>query len=352
MVTEDVTQMTQRALPSPAITHMHPPIEPAQLKIIEATEKVVEIPKSKPKKKPSPPKEVDKIGKITKTVTTTTRIITEQSGENKYKPAFIRDDDWFKGWVTDRQTDEKVSLEEAIRCGLIEIDWDTGRITEIFSGKTFTTKQALDEGIIDDHITQLINTRLRKLTTRPEDRITLTATNGLLQIQIGRIRNPITNHKMTIQEAIDNGFIDADLSIILSPSRGERLTVTEAIRRGILDPQTGNVTNTSTDQVLTLSEACLEGLIPEHGLPKKKPGFSLEEAIQKGYINTETGLFTDPKTGRMYDVDQAIAEGLLYTEESKTTLAVHEKVSKKKKSRLPSKAAEEAMPLDEAFEKG
>ena len=344
-------------LPSPATTEFHPATKP--VRVIEAKasppkqkeEPVVKKREPSPPRSPKTPKSSE--GQVITVTTTKVTKVTkeEQPGEETdtmvelkgtmFKPEGISTLDWTQGRVRDRKTGEDVTVEEALRRGLIEIDWHKGTVRDSLSGKTLTAKDATREGLIDSHICHLIETRMKQLKSVAGP-VTLNeaATKGLLIIPLGRIRNPATGQRMTVEEAIDTGFLDPNRSIIIDPATGERITLTDGIQRGIFNPHSGDVRNTATGQTMTLTEFTLEGLIPELGLKDKK-AITLEEAIKKGYVNTKTGMFKNPTTGVIMEVDKAIEMGFLTVKEETV------KVTKKK-----TKVIRQGIPLDVAFEKG
>jgi len=59
------------------------------------------------------------------------------------------------------QIDGVVAASEALRLGLVEIDWSTGMIRNTRIGELLTAEQALSRGLIDSHIKAVIDNRLR-----------------------------------------------------------------------------------------------------------------------------------------------------------------------------------------------
>ena len=331
--------------PSIANTVYHPPTE---VKVVIEPGKTAEI--TTELDRPNTEVEVtivklhkkqEQMGKLTTTRTEITEV-------KKYVTRSKEGQDfWEEGYFVDPQSGEKIGMKDAIERELIEIDWRQGLIKDAHSGDTMTPEEAVKRGLIDSHIESIIETRMALLQTDLRA-VTLNeaATNGLLIIPIGRIRNPITEQRMTLEEAIDISFLDADYSVIIDPSSGKTLTLRQAIDTGIIDPHSGNVTITGTGKVMTLTEACLEGLIPEHGITKPKARI-LHDAIQEGLIDVQTGMYTDPETGNVMEVEKAIKLGYIQTTDSQLTVGLTERTSQR---HLPSR--HRVIPLDKAVEAG
>jgi len=256
------------------------------------------------------------------------------------------------GQMIDTRTGEAVPASEALRLGLVEIDWNTGLIKNTRTGEVLTGEEAMRRGLIDSHIKNIIDNRLRHGGLKVGDVITLNdaLTTGLLLVPLGRIRHPATNQRMTVEEAVDVGFLDPDCSVIIDPASQRVITLTEAEKSGLMDFHSGDVKNTATRKTLTLTEMALQGYIPERGLSgsdvsrgtsggavidisrsttttmKHDTGehrlqrtedtepfstLSLYEAAERGLINTETGYFRHPLTGEVMTLSEAVMRGFV-----------------------------------------
>lgn len=255
--------------------------------------------------------------------------------------------------MVDARPGETVSTSEALRLGLVEIDWNSGLIKNTRSGEILTAEEAMRRGLIDSHIKNLIDNRLRHAGLSSDDVITLNdaLTTGLLLVPLGRIRNPTTNQRMTVEEAIDVGFLDPDCSVIIDPASHRMITLTEAEKSGLMDFHTGDVKNRATEKTLTLTDMALQGYIPErglsrgdvmqgtsggvvidiskkmmrvkgdaaehHGEPDLADDFShfstvsLYEAAEQGLIDMDTGYFRHPLTGEVMSLSEAVLRGYI-----------------------------------------
>jgi len=246
------------------------------------------------------------------------------------------------------QTDKLMSASEALRRGLVAIDWNTGMIKNTRTGEVLTAEAAVRQGLIDLHIKNLIDNRLRHPGMKIPGVITLNdaLTTGLLLVPLGRIRNPTTNQRMTVEEAVDVGFLDPDCSLIIDPSSRRQISLTEAKQSGLMDFHSGDVKNAATGKTLTLTEMAFQGYIPDRGLSRSdvckgssggavidisrssrttvKPDteeqkvfddvahfstMSFYEALKRGLIDVDTGYFRHPVTGEAFSLSEAVMRG-------------------------------------------
>jgi len=252
-----------------------------------------------------------------------------------------------KEQLIDTGTGESVPASEALRLGLVEIDWNSGLIKNTRTGEVLTGDEAMKRGLIDSYIKNIIDNRLRHVGVNVGDVITLNdaLTTGLLLVPLGRICHPATNQRMTVEEAVDVGFLDPDCSLIIDPASQHVITLTDAEKSGLMDFHSGDVRNRATGKTLTLTEMALQGYIPERGLSRgsdiskdmsggavinisrstkttvkrdtddRRRDFepfstlSLNEAAERGLIDTDTGFFRHPLTGEVMSLSEAVMRG-------------------------------------------
>ena len=230
-------------------------------------------------------------------------------------------------FATARVTTTKTDQTDVVKHDLVNIDWQTGEIIDTVTKQTITASEALERGLIDMHIAQLIEKRKKLVSEVIPSRMTLNeaASRGLLIIPLGRITNPVTKQRMTIEEAIDIKFLDAEHSVIINPATEQPMTVTEAIEGGIMDPHSGDVKNTSSGKTLTLTEMSLEGFIPEHGIRRRSiKAMPLKEAIERGLVDVKTGTYTDVSSGQVMEVSRAVHLGYLEVTQTVTSETISE----------------------------
>ena len=299
--------------------------------------------------------------------------------------------------VTTKRRDE---VGGVAKHNLVNIDWQTGEIIDSVTKELLSPGEALELGLVDMHIAQLVEKRKKLVSETIPSRMTLNeaATRGLLIIPLGRITNPATRQRMTVEEAIDIKFLDAEHSVIINPATGQRMTVRDAIDGAIMDAHSGDVKDTATGKTLTLTEMSLKGYIPEHGIisrptkaaPMKERGLmntdskevlevsraihgylvathevteetvtdespvmettiresvqrrdvpvALDRAVQMKLIDMDSGTFCEPNTGETMSLAAAIVHGYIIAPEVK---------------QAPSMVApEDQLPFEEAMRRG
>ncbi|XP_050294621.1 microtubule-actin cross-linking factor 1 isoform X22 [Anthonomus grandis grandis] len=127
--------------------------------------------------------------------------------------------------------------------------------------------------------------KLRRRIVRPED----AEKKGLVESDAAILltdKNTFigpTGETLTLQEALESKGLDGDMGVIIDPQRGDQLTINEAVSRGILDPDSSN-----------------EILVPINR------SLSIPEVIKQGLIDTETQKVIHPETGAHLSISEAI----------------------------------------------
>ena len=120
-----------------------------------------------------------------------------------------------------------------------------------------SSKEALQKGLIDQHIYLLIENRIAQLHGRLPDSISINEALswGLLLVPLGRVRNPANNQRMTIEEACDTEFLDMNRSIVIAPGTDRIMTLARAVDTGVFDLHSGDMHNFVSHKTLTFTEA-------------------------------------------------------------------------------------------------
>ena len=170
-----------------------------------------------------------------------------------------------------------------------------------------SSKEALQKGLIDQHIYLLIENRIAQLHGRLPDSISINEALswGLLLVPLGRVRNPANDRRMTIEEACDTEFLDVNRSIVIAPGTDRIMTLARAVDTGVFDLHSGDMHNFVNNKTLTFTEAVFQGYIPPLGLsrPCRIPWL---EALDRGLLDLDNNLFTDPTSRLRMDIDTAL----------------------------------------------
>ena len=260
------------------------------------------------------------------------------------------------GLVTNTETGERVSLDEAVKQNLITtkpvkmtlIDAivkefykiESQKILNPMSGNFITVDEAIHLGLIDIDTTLIVNEKNDNVVSA-EDAIN----SGLLNTQAGRLTNPDLNlsnahqrgyilsskkpisladailrniydattgklkpnkNEMTLDECIATGEVSSNDLIVHDPKSNEIISVNDAIKSGLIDAKRGCVNEPFNGEELSFNEAVDRGIII---LSKKK--CSLPEAVFKGLYDPQSGTFANTTTTEKLSTERAIKRGFI-----------------------------------------
>ncbi|XP_070185712.1 microtubule-actin cross-linking factor 1, isoforms 6/7-like isoform X4 [Littorina saxatilis] len=240
-----------------------------------------------------------------------------------------------KATYTDPLTGEVMSLEEAMRRGLVKgRPFDPTKDKDEGDVLTFQQLQILQQRFVPPSAADLKHAAAEagahqdpndKLHDMMKDKVDL---KGL------SVLDPKTNREISLEEAIQKGIINLAkaeydtldgeiLPLVEAAAQGyiepsvlreilktyQECSVGHLIEEGKFDPETGLVTDTDTGQVLSLETAIANGVIDPDttfffDLDSRKI-MSLTEALDSGRFNLASGKVVDSKTGQEVTVTDA-----------------------------------------------
>ncbi|KAJ8936625.1 hypothetical protein NQ314_012241 [Rhamnusium bicolor] len=216
-------------------------------------------------------------------------------------------------------------------------------ITDPKTGKTYTSHEALEQGIITPQQLEELeaqgqeSSKIKVLNTatislddesapseaeKTRARITIEPT---YKVKIGRAQSlspereaKKDGEKLTLQEALEANKVDGGQGKIVDPQRGDLLTINEAISRGILDPEGTNDLLVPLNRSLSIPELFQQGLIdPESQKivhPETGAHLSISEAIVCDIVDPLSTLVE--KTGDKVTLSKALETGVVDDEKS------------------------------------
>lgn len=205
------------------------------------------------------------------------------------------------GWVVDRNTGETFRLDKAIDNGLI--DANIREIVDVKNDTKVTLQQALKSGILNaktgryvqdvskEKLT-FIEAKNRQLICKPFTLKDVCDLNSL--DKNGLIQSPTRRQKLSIIEAMNVGVLDSDNYEAVTVIKGELVTLSEALARGVVLPESKYV-DSSTKEIMSIPDAVARGLISSVSV---KSIFHIEG-------------FRDPYSGDNITLDQALAKNVL-----------------------------------------
>ncbi len=272
------------------------------------------------------------------------------------KPTHTLEHDYVVNTVFDPRAHRMISLEEAIRRGLI--DPDKACYVDPKTGHEIPLAEAVKMGMVrariadpekDDRNPNLVRCKILKMgqaeelkVEKPKDanHMIFSKIKDKLNMDKTGIREQTSGKELTISEAFELGVLHMH-PVHIQNANGDKYSLHEAAALGIIDPltakeilkaiepnaldklieakvidaETGQFIDPKTGKKMTIAEAIQKGLLDPDKIfyceiPTKSI-LSLTSAIENGKFNPETGKIIDPKTGQEMSLADAIKKGLL-----------------------------------------
>ncbi|CAG0880401.1 unnamed protein product [Darwinula stevensoni] len=219
------------------------------------------------------------------------------------------------GMITLPGSDEKLTLEEAIKRG--EVEPSALTVKDPRSGDLLTLQEAIIVGIIhprhgictdpvsgaDLNLYDALDRRLivsaKKSFSLPE-----AVFKGIYDTKSRKFLRLETKEKFTTDRAIRSGLIDPS-STLVKDSKGNLMTFMQAVENAVIDSKDGTVKVGRYNKV-DFQAAFDQGLLIEI-----RPNMSVREAVIKGIYSREEGRFLVPATGKWVDIQEAIQLNLI-----------------------------------------
>lgn len=268
--------------------------------------------------------------------------------------------------------DMKVSLEDAIRAGIVDVKNLTYRHPK--TGDSIALNQAANMGLIDITLSEILPKGITHPGTGENISIQRAIDLEIVNARTGEVRDPRTRQKLTWLDVLKTVYQAITTDGVFDPTKGHHVPVTSALNDGLINAATGNYHNRITQEDVPLNDAVERGLIDkstyetitkpfvtdyrtkkqlnlvdavkerlidpknrtiqlsrqsvvpiakavQDGRIPREIGEKLRrvdklafaEAVGKGLIDAKSNIFTDPDTGRQFTIAQAIEEGFIDT---------------------------------------
>jgi len=249
------------------------------------------------------------------------------------------------GRIRNPTTNQRMTVEEAVDVGFL--DPDCSVIIDPASRRQITLTDAEKSGLMDFHSGDVKNRATGKTLTLTEmalqgfiperglSRSDVTRSGGAV-IDISRSTTTSVKRDSAAQRGTaEDGFTP--------------LSLYEAAERGLIDMDTGYFRHPVTGELMSLSEAVMRGYV---SVPLREGdldviGIDFEEAIRRGLIDICNNTFTEPVTGVLMPLDAAIRNGYVIIPESGIQL----RITEEKEERL-SQMADECWTVGELCDDG
>lgn len=215
------------------------------------------------------------------------------------------------GTILNPETGKFITLEDAIKCGLIEMT--TVLVKNDREDKMLSGEEAIKTGLLDTQNGVLINPDMPLDIAYAKGYLMsskkpITLQESLVQMLYDPATGlfKINGSHLTLEEAIQTGEINQNEMTVKDPRSGNIMSLRDAIIFGLIDPKTGMAIDPSTNQKITLSDALDIGFI----VPAKRK-YSLPEAVFKGFYDPKSGKFANASINEKVSTDLALRKGLL-----------------------------------------
>ena len=213
--------------------------------------------------------------------------------------------------MVDTATGKHVSLDEAIRSGLI--DTATGEFVDPDTGVRLSLEEAVSTNLINPQLAELLSNTCGVFDPKTGRQISLLEAidKGLFDPKSKSFIDPITGEQVSVENAVKLGFIlqkkVSEIVESMGPLKTDKLSLIESVRTGLIDPISGQYDKKGKN--LTLSRAISQGLVGTESSPAC--GLSMSDAIRQGVLRAADGKITDRNTGLAFDIEEAIDRGLI-----------------------------------------
>ena len=222
--------------------------------------------------------------------------------------------------LLDPSTGKQVSLDEAIKSGLIDTKTGGGQFVDPVTGQRYSLAEAVDKGLLNPQLGELLANSCGVFDPKTGRQISLLEAieAGLFDPATKSFVDPVTGEPVSVENAVKLGFIlqkkvseqiesCCNTAGVMAPTNKDSLSLIEGVRAGLIDPTSGRYE--SKGKTLSLARAISTGLITTEG--SAACGLALSDAIRQGVARPADGKIVDRNTGNAYEIDDAIERGLI-----------------------------------------
>ncbi|CDW56773.1 VAB 10A protein [Trichuris trichiura] len=211
------------------------------------------------------------------------------------------------GEVVDVQTNERFSLDEALRLGKVT-EGDIV-VTDALTERQFSFTEAEKWLVIDPSSKMYMNKRHNRICSLQE-----AAKQGLVSLNFG-IADASSDVKETYLHRQSRKVVSTKEPVLAGPAAFVDYSLQQVIELGWYDRNTGSFTHPDTKKQMTLKQAIIKGLFNPYEStvidPSSKEEMSLLDAIQSGLLDADAGRVRDAQSGSSYDLEEACRSGII-----------------------------------------
>uniref|UniRef100_A0A2C9K839 Calponin-homology (CH) domain-containing protein n=1 Tax=Biomphalaria glabrata TaxID=6526 RepID=A0A2C9K839_BIOGL len=232
------------------------------------------------------------------------------------------------GRIRDPRTGEWLTLQESIDRKVIDAKMPC--LVDSEAGNSLSLEECIKKNIISIQ-TGKINTNLAKQLGFKEDVLPISesakdsrnlidsVSAGLFNVITGKILEPVSGQRNTLQEALDKGVIEGELVTVKDTLTGERIPLSLAVKKGLVNGNRAEVYDTAQRTTMPLPIAIENKLvenkfnIQDLSVTDNRTGehIPLRKAIAEGDLKADSVVIKDTLTGQQVTMDVAISRGLV-----------------------------------------
>ncbi|CAF0712705.1 unnamed protein product [Brachionus calyciflorus] len=201
----------------------------------------------------------------------------------------------------DPRTNKKVSLNQAIKDGLI--DPKNGSYVNILTGETISINKAIELNLVLTDNEQNIKPLNKTEISKPVEIKTL---------NIEYVKDPRTGRNISVSEAMQIGLLDRNSLNYTNPLTNESISLNKAYERGlIIGHYTECYNQTSFSSSVKTQREELSYFIIDMYDPISNKSLNLDQAIQQGLFDHSRGVYIHPISKEIMSIGEAVKKGLI-----------------------------------------
>ena len=225
-----------------------------------------------------------------------------------------------KGLI-DPTSGKEITVSEAIKLGVL--DQQNGLYVNPQTGETIVITEAVKAGLIFADVSES-----SQATHEPSDNKITSSRHTVMTLE--SVIDPISGKNISVQDAIQRGLLDLENGTFKDPITNTIMSIDEAIKLGFLKTKLGEpelqsgkrerLNSLHIDDDLDAQEDMAVEEIREETKKFEISGVTdpitgkmidLNEALLKGIVNEEQGIFKNPQTGVTMPITEALNQGLI-----------------------------------------
>uniref|UniRef100_A0AC35GAA9 Uncharacterized protein n=1 Tax=Panagrolaimus sp. PS1159 TaxID=55785 RepID=A0AC35GAA9_9BILA len=212
--------------------------------------------------------------------------------------------------ILHKQTGEILTFVEAIRQGLLDLSSGSGDFYDI-GGKKISLEEAVKRGLVDQNVDTILNSHLGIHHPETGQAITLREAIqiGLYDPDNRQFRDIHTNDILSLYDSRNICNTETQLKLVkqgilkLPPT-----SLTGAIEQNLLNTESGQFTFRFSGETMPLKDALYNEYVQISGTQNHRIAIPLSDAIELGLIDGHSGKFIDRKSGEEFDLRKALAK--------------------------------------------